>query len=292
MNRKPETIRFYRKNLPHWEVSGGYYFITLHLTGAIPKEAAERIHEMSRALAKMKRDYEEARKHERHCEWYPVLDAEEGGQGADDFCVACGADDAACGTAEVARGTGDLLSGNPLSGELKRLMEEQLKLLELRRKIFKEMESWLDRASEVRYLAVPEVARIIMSSVGYHQRNKIWDVFEYVIMPNHIHFFTAIKAKGLEDSIRDFKHWTSREAGRIMGRSAKRFWQDECFDHWSRSWMQDIRIHQYIQRNPIKGGLVCDYRDWPYGSWSDKELQSIKESQKREEQQAPVPCLP
>ena len=35
----PETIRFYRKRLSHWEVAHGAYFITIHLSGAIPAKA-------------------------------------------------------------------------------------------------------------------------------------------------------------------------------------------------------------------------------------------------------------
>ena len=51
MARKPRTVAFYRRRLPHWEVSGGLYFVTVNLAGAIPKRAATEIHEMSSRLA-------------------------------------------------------------------------------------------------------------------------------------------------------------------------------------------------------------------------------------------------
>ena len=35
MIRKPETISFWRKQLPHWEVVDGLYFVTIHVCGAI-----------------------------------------------------------------------------------------------------------------------------------------------------------------------------------------------------------------------------------------------------------------
>jgi REP element-mobilizing transposase RayT len=36
MQRKPKTTAFWTRNLPHWEVEDGRYFITIHLRGAIP----------------------------------------------------------------------------------------------------------------------------------------------------------------------------------------------------------------------------------------------------------------
>ena len=36
MRRNPDTLAFYRKRLPYWEVAHGAYFITIHLSGAIP----------------------------------------------------------------------------------------------------------------------------------------------------------------------------------------------------------------------------------------------------------------
>ena len=66
----------------------------------------------------------------------------------------------------------------------------------------------------------------------------------------------------------DFKRWTGHEAAKLLSLDGGRFWQDEWFDHWSRSDEESDKIIQYIRRNPEKAGLVKDYREWPYGSWS------------------------
>ena len=47
MIRKPETISFWRGRLPHWEVTSGRYFVTIHLAGAIPPQGQERIHTLA-----------------------------------------------------------------------------------------------------------------------------------------------------------------------------------------------------------------------------------------------------
>jgi putative transposase len=43
MRRKPETIAYWVGRLPHWEVADGRYFATIHVAGAIPYSAQNRI---------------------------------------------------------------------------------------------------------------------------------------------------------------------------------------------------------------------------------------------------------
>ena len=37
----PETVRFYRRKLPHWIVSGASYFVTIRLKNTLPKHVIE-----------------------------------------------------------------------------------------------------------------------------------------------------------------------------------------------------------------------------------------------------------
>jgi hypothetical protein len=53
MNRKPRTIAFWVGRLPHWEVEGGRYFITIHLAGAIPAQGRERLQKIAEQLRKV-----------------------------------------------------------------------------------------------------------------------------------------------------------------------------------------------------------------------------------------------
>jgi len=34
---KPETVYFYRTNLPHWEVLDGRYFVTMRVKNSLPR---------------------------------------------------------------------------------------------------------------------------------------------------------------------------------------------------------------------------------------------------------------
>lgn len=199
MKRKPETIAFWQGRLPHWEVEGGRYFITIHLHGAIPAQGRERLRTIAADLAK-----------ERHHtpQW-----------------------------------------------------------LTLQRTIFREMERWLDAAKWSPHLAAEPVARLVVDAIEHRQRRGDWQMFEYVVMPTHLHLFCELGAAGLKGTLEDFKRWTGHQAmKRLPGLAAKQFWQREWFDHWSRSDEEDERIVAYIRNNPVKAGLVTDDRQWPFRS--------------------------
>lgn len=146
--------------------------------------------------------------------------------------------------------------------------------LKVQRRIFGEMEAWLDRAVSINHFRDPRVARIVEEAIEFRM-GRDWRVFEYVVMPNHVHLFLELVAGAvpstddpqLKKTLHQFKRWTGHEAARILSLDGERFWQEEWFDHWSRSDEEDDRICAYIRRNPEKAGLVQDYRDWPHGSW-------------------------
>ena len=142
--------------------------------------------------------------------------------------------------------------------------------LTLSRHIFREMEAWLDRAAPAAQLRNPKLAEMVAEAIVHRQQSGIWNVFQYVIMPSHVHLFFELTGARLKPVLENFKAWTGGRAGRLLQRDGQRFWQGEWFDHWSRSDEQDERIMEYIRRNPEKAGLVRSYLDWPYGSWSAK----------------------
>ena len=87
-------------------------------------------------------------------------------------------------------------------------------------------------------------------------------------MPSHIHLFFEVLKGSLKETMEDFKRWTGHRTLEILRRGCERFWQDEWFDHWSRSDKEDERIIGYIRRNPEHAGLVKSFHDWPWGSWN------------------------
>ncbi len=160
-----------------------------------------------------------------------------------------------------------------LSAQLHRVAaSDPASRLNIQRLIFREMEAWLDRAHWHPYLQNDDIARLIVEAIEHREKTGQWQMFEYVLMPTHIHLFCTVGEMGLKGTMEDFKRWTGHCAAKILGGESERFWQREWFDHWSRSDDEDDKIVEYIRRNPVKANLVNDYRTWPYGSWSRSRL--------------------
>jgi REP-associated tyrosine transposase len=200
MIRKPQTTGFWRGRLPHWEVEDGRYFVTIHLSGAIPKHAANRVRLLSQDLSKR--------------------------------------------------------NDSPTD------VKAQLRLT---RTIFREMERWLDRSDVNSWLGTPIIATMVEEAIQYRAKSHTWQVIRYVIMPNYVHLLLSVLQGTLKHTLEDFKRWTGHRAAELMELPNGRFWQDEWFDHWSRSDEQDERIVAYIRRNPIAAGLVDKAEDWRFG---------------------------
>ncbi len=138
----------------------------------------------------------------------------------------------------------------------------------VQKKIFAEMEKWLDRTTGIDCLTRSGVPEMVIDAIQYRVRAGIWSAPVYVVMPSHVHFLIEVLQKCLKESLESFKQRTGQEAARILGRRGFRFWQTEWFDHWVRSRDEEVSITEYIKQNPVKAKLVGDYRDWPDGSWN------------------------
>ena len=107
-------------------------------------------------------------------------------------------------------------------------------------------------------------SEIVVEAIHHRVQFQRWNVYEFVIMPSHIHLFLSVLQGTLKDSMEDFKRWTGHQAAKLAELPNGCFWQDEWFDHWSRSDEQDERIIKYIQQNPVTAGLVQSASDWQY----------------------------
>src|SRR3989454_12592905 len=74
-------------------------------------------------------------------------------------------------------------------------------------------------------------------------------------MANHVHVLLEPKID-VARITKGIKGVTAKEGNQILGRTGRRFWQDESYDHWVRSPSECDRIRSYIERNPVVAGLV------------------------------------
>ena len=155
-----------------------------------------------------------------------------------------------------------------IRNELEHCEDESI-MAKMERHIFRKMEESLHSDRSCDLFINGKTPQIITDAITYYQQQGIWDMHEYVIMPNHIHLFFGDKKESLPKLILNFKHWITSQVNKSTGNVGKQLWQREWFDHWSRSANYDNGFCKYIRMNPVKAGLCKQVEDWPYGSWNN-----------------------
>ncbi len=83
-------------------------------------------------------------------------------------------------------------------------------------------------------------------------------------MPDHFHLLVGPREGNLVDLIRGWKSFSSNTL-RKEGLEGP-LWQRGFFDHALRQEEDIEAAANYIVNNPVRAGLVGDWRDYPY-SW-------------------------
>jgi len=146
------------------------------------------------------------------------------------------------------------------------------------KRYFKQFDDFLDlNSSGLYWLGDENVARIVANRI--HELDGLrYSLIAYTIMSNHVHLLfdttniyesTAVDGKGktrnypVADTMRSLKGNTSRKCNQQLKRNGS-FWYNESYDHYVRDESELNRIINYIINNPVKAGLVDDWRDWKF----------------------------
>jgi len=146
-------------------------------------------------------------------------------------------------------------------------------------------ERW-DRAPRARFLERPALARKVQESL-YHFAGLRYNVFEYVIMPSHLHWVFSVtpeyEASFLDERrtpqeaiLQSLKSFTGRGCNELLSRAGQ-FWQQESYDHWVRGDRELYWICEYVRNNPVRAGLAPTPAEWEFSSAHDRELWGIDE---------------
>jgi REP element-mobilizing transposase RayT len=142
-----------------------------------------------------------------------------------------------------------------------------------RKQCFKNFDAVLDAASYgPTYLKIPEIAEVNKNSLHYADE-KDYRLICFTIMSNHIHvlFELTENNKGISKIMQSLKRYSARESNKILNRTGT-FWQDESYDHLVRDNDEFKSIIEYIILNPVKAGLVENWKDYPYTYLNEKYL--------------------
>jgi putative transposase len=109
----------------------------------------------------------------------------------------------------------------------------------------------------------------VLAGCLHERQDKLWDLLAFCIIPNHLHIvFTPLadaagNVRSVTAIMQVLKGYTAHKANQILGRKGQ-FWQHESYDHWVRDADELSRIITYVVSNPVKAGLVSDWKQWPW----------------------------
>jgi putative transposase len=229
-----EYKQFYRRKLPHIHSPGAVLFVTFRLAGSIPKTVIEKWKQEKIWLEKENERIEKL----------------------------------------------------SLSEKIDNTQKEDF--LNFHRRWFGKFEDVLHQEkSNVVWLKDERIAELVADSLKYRD-GKVYYLKAFCVMSNHVHVVfkpllneTSLKeVKGssplkfvsseptLSEIMQSLKGYTAHEANKILNRTGK-FWEEESYDHEVRNDEELDRIVKYVLNNPVKVGLVKDWRDWKW-NWLRK----------------------
>ncbi|HKD06826.1 MAG TPA: transposase [Bryobacteraceae bacterium] len=142
---------------------------------------------------------------------------------------------------------------------------------------FAQRDLLLDRSTTgPQWLRNPEIAECVVTNLPDGAAGR-YELHAFVVMPNHVHLLLTPWID-LAAITRTLKGKSSRQANILLARTGTPFWQDESFDHWIRHPRQFEKVREYIERNPVRAGLVERPEQWPYSSASAHRLKPVPPS--------------
>jgi REP element-mobilizing transposase RayT len=99
-----------------------------------------------------------------------------------------------------------------------------------------------------------------------HFDDQRYFLIAWCIMPNHVHGLVETRENWpLASVVHSWKSYTAHEANQILGRSGA-FWFREYHDRFIRDERHFANAIEYIERNPVKAGLVGASEEWRWSS--------------------------
>jgi REP element-mobilizing transposase RayT len=137
------------------------------------------------------------------------------------------------------------------------------------RQVTVKAERWIDEGHGQCHFAQAEHAKTLSDAFLFFQ-DQWYQVFGYVVMPNHCHLISRpMGAYSLEAILRAWKGYAARQINRAVAGSGV-VWQQESYDRIVRDEEHLYRVVQYIGRNSAKAGLSRDrWHRWIHPRWQE-----------------------
>lgn len=106
-------------------------------------------------------------------------------------------------------------------------------------------------------------ANIVINTLNWLEQNKRINLESFVIMPDHVHFVAQLKDSTLSKLIHSLKSYSANEINKSIKRKGP-VWDRGYFERGIRNEKSLIEIIKYCLHNPIRKGMVEDFKDYPF----------------------------
>jgi REP element-mobilizing transposase RayT len=107
----------------------------------------------------------------------------------------------------------------------------------------------------------PPCARLMMEVLGKAEKCR---TFGFVVMPDHVHWVMQLgEGAELSQVLHFVKSVSAHLLNKYLGRHGT-LWQDGFHDHALRKEEDLEGVVRYVVENPVRAGLVDDFREYPY----------------------------
>ena len=121
-------------------------------------------------------------------------------------------------------------------------------------------------AFEENILANDEVVKELLRYLRETSDRYGFAIWSYCFMPDHLHLLV----EGIQDDsdLRKFVSMFKQRSGfHFRRRFGRRLWQINYFEHVLRKEEVSEQVMRYILENPVRKGLVADYKDYPFSGF-------------------------
>ena len=146
--------------------------------------------------------------------------------------------------------------------------------------LFKTYDQLLDKAATGPvWLKNEHIAKIAIESIHFYDQ-KLYDLYAFVIMSNHVHMvFRHLKENHeidfpVTDIMKSIKSYTGKESNKLLDRSGQ-FWQCESYDRVIRDDLELENVILYTLSNPVKANLITNWKDWPFSYCKPEFRESV-----------------
>ena len=144
----------------------------------------------------------------------------------------------------------------------------QMEYATLRRKYMKAYDDLLHLQTKfIVDLSKKENQEIVLESLCYWEGKRL-ENYAICVMKNHVHWVFRLYNKNefdkpvyLQDILGSVKRFSANKINKLEGLQGS-MWQKESYDTTIRDDKHLIRAVEYTINNPVKAGLVRDWKDW------------------------------